>query len=90
MSGDGDHTVIVVGSDGTRLVTGSKDQTARVWDTRDGRQLFILKGHVFRVTGVAFSSTRNAPSYIRRKGGIEPSVPDKDVVSPRRQSDGRV
>jgi hypothetical protein len=38
--------------DGTRLVTGSGDQTAKVWDARTGTPLLDLKGH----TGpVAFS-----------------------------------
>ena len=31
--------------DGRRVVTGSFDRTARIWDTRSGRQLLVLKSH---------------------------------------------
>ena len=41
--------------DGTRIVTGSGDQTAKVWDARTGMALLELKGHTGRVNSVAFS-----------------------------------
>src|SRR5207248_2661802 len=45
--------------DGTRIVTGSWDQTARVWDARSGTPLLDLKGHSYvqnsGVMSVAFS-----------------------------------
>ena len=41
--------------DGTRIVTGSRDQTAKVWDARTGTPLLELKGHTGRVSDVAFS-----------------------------------
>jgi hypothetical protein len=41
--------------DGTRIVTGSADQTAKVWDARTGMPQLELKGHMGVVTGVAFS-----------------------------------
>ena len=31
--------------DGTRVVTGSMDNTARLWDARDGKLLATLQGH---------------------------------------------
>ncbi len=31
--------------DGTRIVTGSGDGTAKVWDARTGTPLLELKGH---------------------------------------------
>jgi serine/threonine protein kinase len=53
------HTGDVYGAafspDGTRIVTGSWDQTARVWDARTGLPQLELKGHTGRVHGVAFS-----------------------------------
>jgi hypothetical protein len=41
--------------DGTRLLTGSDDRTARVWDARTGTPLLELKGHTGSVRSVAFS-----------------------------------
>ena len=41
--------------DGTRIVTGSFDQTAKVWDARTGTLLLDLKGHTDQVTSVRFS-----------------------------------
>jgi WD40 repeat protein len=41
--------------DGTRIVTGSRDHTARVWDARTGSLQLELKGHTDRVHSVAFS-----------------------------------
>ena len=41
--------------DGTRIVTGSEDQTAKVWDARTSLPQLELKGHTGRVHGVAFS-----------------------------------
>ena len=41
--------------DGTRIVTGSDDKTAKVWDARTGTPLLDLKGHTGGVTSVSFS-----------------------------------
>ncbi|HRI43996.1 MAG TPA: hypothetical protein PLL78_08465, partial [Fimbriimonadaceae bacterium] len=41
--------------DGTRVVTASLDNTARVWDARDGRELAALKGHTEPVYSASFS-----------------------------------
>jgi len=53
------HTGWVMGvafsPDGTRLATGSADQTARLWDARTAQFLLELKGHTGWVTSVAFS-----------------------------------
>ncbi|MEV3925864.1 NB-ARC domain-containing protein, partial [Actinomadura coerulea] len=40
---------------GARVLTGSTDGTARIWDTVTGRQLLELRGHTGWVRGVAFS-----------------------------------
>ena len=42
--------------DGTRLASGSFDQTIRIWDAASGVELGILKGHLGRINSVAFSS----------------------------------
>jgi len=41
--------------DGERLVSGSSDKTAKVWDMRTGQQILDLKGHTLAVNRVAFS-----------------------------------
>ncbi len=41
--------------EGKRLVTGSEDGTARIWDTITGDELISLRGHRAAVYGVAFS-----------------------------------
>ncbi|HUS34625.1 MAG TPA: protein kinase, partial [Verrucomicrobiae bacterium] len=41
--------------DGKRIVTGSGDHTAKVWDNESGRELFSLEGHADWVTDAAFS-----------------------------------
>jgi len=42
-------------ADGSRLVTGSWDGTAKVWDTNKGAEVLTLKGHKGRVSSVSFS-----------------------------------
>jgi WD40 repeat protein/energy-coupling factor transporter ATP-binding protein EcfA2 len=44
---------VAVAPDGTRIVTGSGDNTARVWDARTGAKLLQLEGHTGAVRGVA-------------------------------------
>jgi WD40 repeat protein len=41
--------------DGRRIVSGSDDQTVRVWDASTGAQLQLLRGHTDDVLSVAFS-----------------------------------
>ena len=41
--------------DGKRLATGSRDDTAKVWDAETGKELLTLSGHEDSVTSVAWS-----------------------------------
>ena len=41
--------------DGKRIVSGSDDDTAKVWDVQTGQETFTLKGHSDSVTSVSFS-----------------------------------
>ncbi len=49
-------TSVAASADGSRVVTGSADNTARVWDARTGKTLHTLKGHTSVVTSVAVSA----------------------------------
>jgi WD40 repeat protein/serine/threonine protein kinase len=42
--------------DGQRIVTGSFDKTAKVWDAANGKELLTLKGHTGSVFSVAFAT----------------------------------
>ena len=41
--------------DGSRIVTASRDNTARLWDAKTGAALATLSGHTDAVTSAAFS-----------------------------------
>ena len=53
------HTASVVaaafGSGGRRVITGSKDRTARIWDATNGTEVLVLKGHSRELTSASFS-----------------------------------
>ena len=48
-------TSVAFSPDGQRIVTGSRDQTAKVWEAASGRELLTLKGHSAAISSVAFS-----------------------------------
>ncbi len=47
--------VAVFDPSGQRILTGSHDQTARLWNARTGEQLLVLGGHTGMITSVGFS-----------------------------------
>jgi WD40 repeat protein/class 3 adenylate cyclase len=56
LSGHGDIVATAAYSpDGRRIVTGSMDQTARIWDAATGAQLVVLSGHGGTVESATFS-----------------------------------
>jgi streptogramin lyase len=65
LSGWGERTVlaghtdsvwaVAFSPDGTRILTGSGDNTARLWDAATGKLVATLVGHAARVFAVAFS-----------------------------------
>jgi WD40 repeat protein len=48
-------TAVALSSDGRRLLSGSEDNTARLWDAATGKAIATLAGHTAQVTAVAFS-----------------------------------
>jgi WD40 repeat protein len=80
----------VVFFSGIRSVTGSRDQTARVWDARTGKPLLELKGHTGGVGSVAFSPDGTQPAGGRSPdchrgtttGGVVPGHDDSRGFSP--------
>ena len=59
--------------DGKSVVSGSYDQTVRVWDAATGKEVQKLEGHSDAVTSVSFSPVRVCRSRVRgscgRRGG---------------------
>jgi hypothetical protein len=41
--------------DGRRILTGSRDKTAKLWEVASGREVLTLTGHTAEVSAVAFS-----------------------------------
>src|SRR5215831_18654963 len=46
---------VAISPDGTRLAGAGKNGVVKIWDTKDGKELYTLKGHDGAVTGVSFS-----------------------------------
>ena len=45
----------IFSNDGERILTGSKDSTARVWEAKSGKTMMVLRGHTASVVAGAFS-----------------------------------
>ena len=65
---------VAISPDGKRIVSGSADQTVKVWDAATGQEALSLKGHTDGVSSVAFSPDGKRivsaePRTIRRRCG---------------------
>lgn len=49
-------SAVAFSSDGKYVVSASHDQTARIWDSKTGKQLRLLAGHTGAVTDARFST----------------------------------
>ena len=54
-TGNGLISSVAFSPDGKRVLTGSQDKTARLWDVDSGKELRQFKGHSDEVSSVAFS-----------------------------------
>ncbi len=66
--------------DGRRIVSGSADQTVRIWDADSGAELACLRGHTDRVWSVATSPDgrrilSGSDDQTFNISGAEPSLP---------------
>jgi WD40 repeat protein len=46
---------VALSPDGTRALTGSQDNTVKLWDALTGKEILTLTGHNEEVTSVSFS-----------------------------------
>jgi eukaryotic-like serine/threonine-protein kinase len=52
---DADVFSVTFSRDGSRVASGGRDKTARVWDTQTGREICVCRGHQHDVNWVDFS-----------------------------------
>ena len=49
-------TAVAISSDDRYALTGSRDNTARLWDLNTGKTIHVLQGHSNKINSVAFSA----------------------------------
>jgi WD40 repeat protein len=75
--------------DGKRLVTGSADATAKVWDVETGKELLTLSGHSNYVASVAWSpdGKRLATGSLDRTAKVWDAETGEELLTLRGHSD---
>jgi WD40 repeat protein len=74
---------IAFNTDGTRIVTGGRDSTARLWEATSGRLLLTLNGHTSTVTSAHFSPDGQLIVTSSRDGTIREwdAVTGKEILT---------
>jgi WD40 repeat protein len=67
---DKDVFAVAFSADGAKLVSGSVDQTVKVWDVKTGKLLGTLKGHNHSVRSVAFSPSGKQVASAAHDGSV--------------------
>jgi WD40 repeat protein/serine/threonine protein kinase len=92
---------VAVSPDGKRIVSGSDDQTVRVWDATTGAELMTLRGHEREVGPVSFGSNGRKLVSISMDGTVKVwdaatgaevmtlAGPEDDVISAAFSPDGK-
>jgi len=77
----GSVTSVAVSPDGKHIITGSEDETVRVWELASGRALSVIRGHAGVVTSVAVTpdGTRLVTGSGLRAGPIIGTTKDYSV-----------
>jgi serine/threonine protein kinase len=81
--------------DGTRVVTASRDTTARVWDASSGQEVAVLRGHEDSVRSAAFSpdGTRVVTASDDKTARVWDSLPYRErfpAIDAARKAEARV
>jgi WD40 repeat protein len=74
-------TSVAFHPDGSRLVSGSYDQTAKIWDLETGQEVLTLGNHAGGIHGVAF--TGDGTGILTAQGNIPSSRIRLDLPRPR-------
>jgi len=75
--------------DGQRIVTGSGDQTAKVWEAASGREMLALKGHSAAISSVAVSpdGQRIVTGSFDRTAKVWEAASGRDLLTLKGHSD---
>jgi WD40 repeat protein len=65
--------------DGSRIITASNDNTAKVWDATTGAAIVTLAAHEDAVDGVAFSPTALVSSLHPLTAPLEYGMPPLEL-----------
>jgi hypothetical protein len=82
-------TSVAFSTNGQRIVTGSDDQTAKVWDAASCRELLALKGHRAEISSATFSpdGQRIVTGSLDRTAKVWDAASGKEILTLKGHSD---